>query len=259
MADIRDAIHWWLYENCTNQKGKFTSLEALLDHFFNLADSLYYALENEPIDVVDILYIRTGREIEPIDKAIERVEQERFGRKIKSNKNLITIINKLSPRNLLRLRSRLALIGDMINMINGLEHLHKSLNNKELVKIIENHAESLKKYKDARNFFTHLDERIGKNIDTHGVTGELEIPEIELKFSKNAKGCIYFGFAGDTVYFHDKRMKNGEDKPSPKSLSFDKMGMADMFSLVKDLYDLVTSHSINAHDYPPSDSIYDLN
>lgn len=245
MSDIKDAIGWWLCENCIKQKGKFTSLEALLTYFFDLADSLYCALKEEPV--------------EPIDKQIEWFDFKRFGIKKNGCRNILYIVNPLSNKDFFRLRGMLALAGDMIHIVEGLKHLHKSLdngNNNALIKILDSPLGSLEKYRYARGFFAHLDERMGSKIDTHGVTGELEIPELCLTFPKDAKGCFYFGFTGNTVYFHDRQLDEAE--ASPKSVSFDKQGMFDMFSLVRALYDLVTSHSIHAQNYPPSGAVYDL-
>ena len=260
MSDIRNAINQWLCENCKKHMENFTSLEALLSHFFSLSDSLYYALEKEPFEVIGGGRVRTGRQIEPIDKELDRVELELFGRKIAHNKRLILVVNPLSDKDFFRLRGSLALVGDIIHIVDQLRKLGKSLDggsNNELIKVLDHHIGKLNKYRYARNFFAHLDERMGKEMKIHGVTGELEIPELQLKFSRDAEECFYLGFGADgTVYFHDKQ--RGEAKACPKSVSFGKQGMSDVFSLVRHLYDLVTSHSKHARDYPPSASVYDL-
>jgi hypothetical protein len=258
MADIKDAIHWWLSENCTRHVESFVPLEALLVHFFSLADSLYYALREEPVEVIGVGRMMADRRIEPIDKELERVELELFGRSVAPNKNIICIVNPLSDKALFRLMGRLALTGEMILVTKKVKELSKRLNERNLFAVLNNHLPNLKKYSHARNFFMHLDERIGKDINEHGVTGELEVPEIGVKFSEDAKGCMYFGFdENSNVYFHDKP-RGKKTKASAKSLSFSKQGMSDLFSLVTDLYDLVTSHTSHAHDYPPSGTVYDL-
>jgi hypothetical protein len=257
MADIRDAIHWWLSENCTRHVENFVHLEALLGYFFSLADSLYYALKEEPVEVIGVGRVRADRQIEPIDKELERVELELFGRKAACSKNLICVVNPLSDKALFRLMGMLALTGEMICVAKAVRSLSNSLDGRNLSDVLDSHSGNLQKYRRARNFFVHLDDRIGKNMNEHGVTGELEVPEISVKFSENARGCMYFGFdENSTVYFHDKQ--RDEAKASPKSVSFNKQGMSDLFSLVTDLYDLVTSHTSHAHNYPPSGTVYDL-
>lgn len=258
MADIRDAIHWWLSENSTRHVESFLPLEALLVHFFSLADSLYYGLREEPVEVIGVGRVMTDRPIEPIDKELERVELELFGRSVAHNENIICVVNPLSDKALFRLMGRLAVAGAMYSVVKAMQKLSDRMDGRNLSDVLDSHLPNLEKYRHARNFFTHLDERIGKDIKKHGVTGELEIPEIGVKFSENARGCMYFGFdENSTVYFHDKP-QDKEAKASPKSVSFSKRGMSDLFSLVTDLYDLVTSHTGHARDYPPSGTVYDL-
>jgi hypothetical protein len=257
MADIRDAIHWWLSENCTRHVESFVPLEALLVHFFSLADSLYYALREEPVEVIGVGRVMTDRRIEPIDKELEREELELFGTQAAFSKNIICVVNPLSNKAFFRLMGRLALAGAMFGVVKAMQKLSDRMDGRSLPDVLDSHLPNLEKYRHARNFFMHLDERIGTKMNEHGVTGELEIPEIGVKFSENARGCMYFGFdENSTVYFHDK--PRGETKVSPKSVSFSKRGMSDLFSLVTDLYDLVTSHTAHARDYPPSGTVYDL-
>ena len=100
-----------------------------------------------------------------------------------------------------------------------------------------------------------IDARFEK-MEEHGVSGELEVPGLRIKFRKESKGCFYFGFRGGTLYYHDKQP--GEKKPSPKSFSFSKKDLVDIFLFVSDLYELVTSHSIHAVNYIPSKQKYRL-
>ena len=258
MANVRDAIRWWLWENCTKDVESFGRLEALLGHFFSVANSLYYALKEEPVEVIGVGHGGGDGPIEPIDKALERVEVELFGRKVGCSRNLVCVVNALSDKAFFRLRGRLALAGDVICVAKAVRKLSDGLDGREFSDLLDRHLPNLRKYQYARDFFTHLDERIGKNINAHGVTGELEVREIGLKFSRDARGCMYFGFdENSTVYFHDKP-KYEKANASPKSVCLSKQGMSDLFSLVRDLYDLVTSHSGHAHVYPRSGMVYDL-
>lgn len=238
MSDIRDAIHWWLSENCTKHIENFMSLRTLLGHFFSLSGSLYYALKVELVKVAGVGYWK-GQNWTII-----------------GGKHNGVIVNPLSNKDFYRLRAILALAGDMEAIARRLEELSKGLDNTALRDLLASRLPDLKKYRKARNFFAHLEDKIGTKVDTEGVTGELEVPELGLKFSKDAEGCFYFGFSGNTVYFHDKQFK--EPKACAKSVSFDIQGMSDMFRLVRDLYDLVTAHTIQAGYYPPSGSIYDF-
>jgi len=76
------------------------------------------------------------------------------------------------------------------------------------------------------------------------------------KFRKESKSCFYFGIQGGTLYYHDRQP--GEKISSPKSFSFSKKDLSDIFLFVTDLYDLVASHSIHATDYISSKQKYNF-
>lgn len=234
MEKIRGAIHWWLCENCGGNQEVSEQIRPLLEHFFYCANSAYVALEVQPFPTV----VGGGVSI-------------RIG-----GRHNVCIVNKLSAADFFRLRGILALVGDMECIIREVRRLSDSLDNDALSTLLDSHLPNLKKYRYARNFFAHFDERIGVGKDRHGVTGELEVPELGIKFTKEADGCFYLRFQGDTLYYHD--MQHGEKRPCAKSISLNSEGLLDIFCLVRDLYDLVTSHSVHATDYPPSESVYSL-
>lgn len=236
MAEIRSAIYWWLCENCEGDQEARAQIRGLLEHFFYCASSLHDVLKNHPLPTV-------GGDV-------ERVEISVIG------KCDVCIVNRLFVEDFFRLRGMLALVGDMVCVIEQVRRLSKRLDNSTLSDLLESHLPNMRRYRYARNFFAHFDERIGKGREKHGVSGKLEIPELDISYAEDAEGCFYLGFAGDTLYYHDRQ--RGEVKASPKSVSFNKEAMADIFSLVTDLYDLVTSHSIRAGSYAPSKRVYDL-
>lgn len=233
MTDITTAIHWWLCENCTEHKGVFAGISSLLGHFFSCANSLHTILAESPLPHLEG-YIAG---------------------KTSSGKRGVYIINQLSPRDFFYLRGILALVGDIALIIKKMKELSHELDNNMLSSLLESHLPNMKKYRYARNYFAHFDERISSKMEKHGVTGELEVPELGIKFTESAEACFYLGFIGDTLYYHDRQC--GESKPSPKTLCLNKRDMSDIFDLVKDLYNLLTSHTIHAKSYPPS-NIYDL-
>lgn len=241
MSNIEGAIHWWLCENCKKNKEAFGEIRSLLTHFYYCANSLY-----------------SVRSFFPQPNSSNFIGKNKFG--ISSGNKGIYIINNLEPLEFFKLRGILALIGDLVITIRQIDKLSEKLDNNILPKLIKSHLPNLEKYQDARNYFTHFDERIGKGIEKHGVTGELIVTELGLEYTKEAKGCFYLGFIGDTIYYHDKREMgpNKEEYPSPKSLSLNKNNVSEIFDLVKDMYDLFTSHSIQKEEYPLSSLVYDL-
>lgn len=233
MADISTAIHWWLCENCTEHKDVHARMYSLLGHFFSCANSLHTILAESPLPHLEghSAGITSG------------------------GKRGVYIINQLSPRHFFHLRGILALAGDIALIIEKIKRSSHKLDNNKLSSLLELHLSNMKKYRYARNYFAHFDERISGKMKRHGVTGELEVPELGIKFTESAEACFYLGFIGDTLYYHDRQ--NDESKPSPKTLCLHKRDVSDIFDLVKDLYNLLTSHAIHAESYPPSD-IYDL-
>jgi len=233
MADITTAIHWWLCENCTEHKDVFAPIDSLLGHFFSCANSLHTILAESSLPHV----------------------KGHSARITSSGKRGIYIINQLLPRDFFHLRGILALAGDIAYIVEKIKELSHELDNNMLSSLLDSHLPNMKKYRYARNYFAHFDERISGNMERHGVTGELEIPELGIKFTEDAEACFYLGFIGDTLYYHDRQRH--KSKPSPKTLSLNKSDISDIFDLVKDLYNLLTSHTIHAESYPPS-NIYDL-
>jgi hypothetical protein len=233
MADITTAVHWWLCENCTKNKDVFARIRSLLGHFFGCANSLHIILAESPLPHV-----------------------EGYNAGIRSSgKYSVYIINQLSPRDFFHVRGILALVGDIADIVKKIKQLSYKLDNDKLSSLLELHLPNMKKYRYARNYFAHFDERISGKMKRHGVTGELEVPELGIKFTESAEACFYLGFVGDTLYYHDRQ--KDELKPSPKTLCLHKRDVSDIFDLVKDLYNLLTSHTMHAESYPPS-NIYDL-
>ena len=236
-TDVDTAIHWWLYENCTKNEKIAGQAQGVLSHFFRCVDSLYSVLRSQPLPTVP-----------------------KMGGGIISDSgtNSVWFLFPLSLLDFFKLRGLLALIGDIVCVIRQVREISDDFDNDNLSKLLDSYWSKLEKYQDARNYFTHFDERIGKGINKHGVTGELSVPELGIEFGKEAKGCFYLGHAGDSIHYHDRQRR--EQKPSPKSISLRIEKMTDLFDLVRNLYDLLTSHSVHAGvmKYAPSSEVYEI-
>ena len=164
----------------------------------------------------------------------------------------------MEPQQFSKLRSIIALIGDISYFFIQLKELSKDLDNKSLYNILDKYTSLINEYRRVRIYFTHLNARIGKDRDLHGVTGALEIQDLGLKFKNGARGCFYLGYCGDKVFFHDRQDKG---LPAcPKCISFGKNEMLSFFSLFKEIYELLVSHKIHSdnYNYPASDKIFTL-
>ncbi len=233
---IGTAIHWWLCENCTEKEDKFSQVRALLSEFYYYAFSLH-----------EIIKEKGFSPIERINSSITS-----------SGKGGIYFINQLEPLQFSKLRSIIALMGDISYFFIQLKELSKDLDNKSLYNTLDKYSLLNDEYRKVRIYFTHLNARIGKDRDLHGVTGALEIQDLGLKFKNGAQGCFYLGFCGDKVFFHDQQDKGLP--ASPKCVSFGKNEMRSFFLLFKEVYELLVSHKIHSENcnYPASDKIFTL-
>ena len=231
---ITQASHWWLCENCTKKKEIFSQVRALLNEFY------YYAFS-----LNEIIKEKGFSSVETINSSIKS-----------SGKGGIYFINQLEPLQFSKLRSIIALIGDISYFFIQLKELSKDLDNKSLYNILDKYSSLIDEYRKVRIYFTHLNARIGKDRDLHGVTGALEIQDLGLKFKTGARGCFYLGYCGDKIFFHDRQDKGLP--ASPKCVSFGKNKMESFFSLIKEVYELIISHKThsNNYNYPSSDKLF---
>ena len=235
MSDINGAIHWWLSENCTTHKEVLGRIRALLGSYFTYAHSLIYILKDNHLPP------RAGFNGDFIFRGSE------------GSSYFINLPQ--SPDKFFQLRGILALIGDMIILSMQIRNLSKQLDNNELKDLLDLHLPNMGKYRNAGNFFAHLDERL-ENTEKHGVTGELEVSELNFIFKPEAKGYFYLVCDGDTMFFHDQQ--RNESMSSPKSISFNKEGLKDLILLIRAIYDLITSHSVHARNYIQSEQLFNF-
>ena len=195
MNGIQDSIHWWLSENCTKDSAIFSRLRSLAQHFFYCAEALCPMIDEDPLPT-------------PIKKGILINS---------SGTNGVYFVNPPDPATFFKIRGILSLAGDMVLLQRAIRQISGRLDNKSLSDLIDKHEPSIVTLHAARHFFTHFDERIGQNIDEHGVSGELEIKELSIVFRQETKGCFYLGFKDNMVFFHDKQRY--ETIPTPKASS----------------------------------------
>lgn len=234
---ISVAINWWLCDNDIPKGDQsFSNLRALLIQLFKYAISLHETLKNNPLPSIKIQ--TAGHEI--------------------GGKGAIIFISEINPYDFFRLRGILAIIGDMYIFLKEIKEFSKNLKNQDLFNLISNWLPSINKYRYARNFFAHLDERIGKKRYLHGVTGALKIPELGLEFTSTAEGCFYFGVSNNTVFFHDKQIN--EEEPTPKKISFGGDEMNKFFHQIRKIYNLLISHKTHEdlYAYPRAEELFGL-
>ena len=220
---IIERIHWWFAENYSarNQesvaslnedeirvrRNKISQIRVLLNQSYYLASSLYQIIR---------------------DKGFSTRINSTPGSNLENGKNPTTFINQIEPLQFAKLRSIIALLGDIIHIVRHVEKLCKEIGIQAIVNIIENSFQILNNYRLVRNFLTHIDERLGNNRCLHGVSRELDIPDIGLRFGPEAECAFYLGYNGDRIYFHDAQPRN--QPASPKNVSFERESLNVLFS-----------------------------
>lgn len=177
--ESRSAVHGWLQDY--GAPGNVQMLTTLVPYLFTILEALYKETRKLPVPV-------------PFGGLTE---------------GTIDVPNRFSfglwleAEDYVTVRAILALSGDLIYVLQQIQGL-KGLN--ELGPVITSMLEEARKFEDARDFFTHMDER-WRNLAKHGVDGPFNIAK-KAHFTPNAKNQVYLIWNDDTIYFsHFKEQK----------------------------------------------------
>ena len=239
---IVERIHWWFAENYSNKnqesiaslnedeirvrKNKINQIRVLINQSFYLASSLYQIIR---------------------EKGFSTRINSTPGNIIENGKYPTTFINQIEPLQFAKLRSIIALLGDITYIMIQVKELCLEIDIQAIVDIIENSYHILNDYRKVRVFLTHINSRLGIDRCLHGVSGELDIPDIGLKFGSEAECAFFLGYNGDRIYFHDTQTKN--QPASPKTVSFERESLNEFFNLFRNLYGLFISHSFHSEEF----------
>jgi hypothetical protein len=159
----------------------------------------------------------------------------------------ITYAVFLRPADYATLRSVLSLSGDVYEMLAPLNNLTKEelLELEAPVKILCRYSE---RFKDIRNFYTHLGEAL-TNMVRHGISGPI-ITESGNTYAPTARHCVHLVWDNSTIYF---TYKNRE-----RTIVIDKPAYDPIFLTTKEIYRQITGHEINKNDrhYTPIEELY---
>jgi len=239
---IIERIHWWFAENYSynNQesiigldedeiiirRNKISQIRVLINQSFYLASCLYQIIR---------------------DKGFSTRINYTPGSRVGNGKNPTYFINQMEPLKFAKLRSIIALSGDITYIMIQVKNLSLEVDIQTIYNIIESSYHILNNYREVRIFLTHINSRLGMDRCLHGVSGELDIPEIGLRFGPNAECAFYLGFNGDKMCFHDAQSKN--QPASPKIVSFERDSLNEFFYLFRNLYALFITHSIHIEEF----------
>jgi hypothetical protein len=136
------------------------------------------------------------------------------------------------------LRTILSLTGDIYNLTTPLLR-PKDGSLMELQLPIQRLFNCADNFRNARNFFTHLDEVI-TNMDKHGITGPATT-NCGITYKENAKGCVHLIWDGiNTIHF---TWRNKVEQITIETSTFNPV-----FDIARELYSELISHKIHTED-----------
>src|SRR5215207_927112 len=150
----------------------------------------------------------------------------------KDEPNVFTLGLFLNDPDYVTLRSILSLAGDLIGVSKNLKGVK---NEPELGQFIKPIHEQAKKFEDARNFFTHMDEPL-RDYSKHAIPVPHTL-DCGLRFTANATNNIYLIWENNTLYFsYDQRHCQ---------VDIDKPEFNEIFNLARQLYDAIINNPIS--------------
>ncbi len=165
----------------------------------------------------------------------------------KEEPDVFTLGLFLNNHDYVTLRSILSLAGDLILVSEKLMTLSDILDLNQFIRPLHDGAE---KFRDARNFFTHMDEAL-RDYSIHGISGPATL-DCGVQFTDNAKSNVYLIWDKNTLYFSFKNKH--------RKVSIDRPAFDEIFNQSRQLYDAIISNPISqgagtfmtgAQVYPP--------
>jgi len=232
-VDLDTAFHWWTWDHWVRYGGKVSAVpeaerealsraQILLPSLFQAIDSLYTVTRDIPSP-----WASTGISIGEIG----------------ATKNIVMFnIPPLNSQRYLLLRTVLFLTNDVIAFSKPLKDLQ------ELDNPLKTLTQAAKRFKDIRNFFTHLDERLS-NLSKHGITGAIKT-NCGIEYTSTAQGCFHLILIGDELHYSS----HGE----AKEINVGRSAFDPVFEGARLVYSEITSHKLHKRQYPTADQIYPL-
>jgi hypothetical protein len=189
---------------------------------------------------LDTLYLETKNKL-PL-KTTQKVHK-----KPKEDADRITFALWLTDESYTALRAILALVGDLIFTSQMLKSLTGLAGLQQHVENIFNESDN--KFRDARNFFTHMDDHLGNRKKRHGVSGPRTIG-CGVPFKANATNNAYLIWENNTLYFN----RNHDFC----EVVIDRPAFNGIFNYARDLYAEIQNNPISksAGNIIPRNQIY---
>jgi hypothetical protein len=164
-----------------------------------------------------------------------------------SGSYVLTLSMFLSSDEYTTLRVILSLIGDIYNILTPLRDNKQLL---ELTPFIDELFEHANKFREVRNFFTHMNE-IFTNMDKHGITGAKNT-NCGITYTATAKGCVHLVWYKNVLYFTYQK--------KAYEITIDRCVFDPFFQIAKQIYSELTSHKIysDQKSYRPVEELFPL-
>jgi hypothetical protein len=150
-----------------------------------------------------------------------------------SGSYVLTLSMVLSSDEYTTLRVILSLMADIYNILTPLRDNNQLLELSPFIDELYNHAN---KFREVRNFFTHMNE-IFTNMDKHGLTGATNT-NCGITYTASAKGCVHLVWYKNVLYF--TYQKNAYE------ITIDRSVFEPIFQIARRIYSELISHKINA-------------
>lgn len=223
MANIDALIATNLWWQERKQKGAHHYIVRTIPLLFQCLEALYIETRKLP------LYSQSGRTMRTVSEAYT-----------------ITYGIFLKPIDYATLRSVLSLSGDVYEMLKPLNKLDREelMELEAPVKSLYNYSE---RFKQIRNFFTHLGEAM-TDMECHGISGPL-VTDSGITYTPTARHCIHLVWDNSTIYFTYNKKE--------RTIIIDKPDYNPIFLTAEEIFRQITSQeSKNDKQYTPLEELY---
>lgn len=216
-------LFWWCAER--NAQNISEHLPQIIPHLFKTLDALYLTVKELP-----------NMEIQ------EGTGRISGGGKTGEQSKTFIIDIPLNPKDYVVFRSCVSLVGDVYHLITPLIKENRLA---ELLNPLKELMDSADKFRDLRNFLTHIDERF-----TEKRYNKIEKHSISLTDENGHYESFYFVYSDGIIRFTEFE--------TVKQVPFDVESFKPIFKSAQAVYKVITSHEKYKGEYITHDQLYIL-
>ncbi|WP_242316595.1 hypothetical protein [Bacillus cereus group sp. BfR-BA-01489] len=217
--ELESARHWWFFE----RRERFNeSMYKVLPFIFQSLDALYITTRNIP---------EKWTKNELLHGSVHGTRSQKI--------ILPDAIDYIV------LRSSLSFVSDLHLLLKA---LIKEGNLMELEEPITHLFNEIKKFRNVRNFFTHLDDRL-LDVGNHGISGKTTT-NCGIEYGEDAVDCLHLVVLGNKIHFtqHKKSLEAEIGRDAFNAI----------FRSCKGIYEVLINHKIHATNYKSFKEIYPI-